>query len=85
MTKKQIKEFLKRLEGKEGCNFKEEIKGDPNSVTWKCDGRTHTISRKILTKMRITKNEQNSFLNECESSGGHCDCEILFNSAEHLL
>jgi len=28
MNKKRINEFLKRLEGTEGCDFKEKVKGD---------------------------------------------------------
>ena len=81
MIKSQIKEFLKRLEGKEGCNFQ----GKGKNMTWKCDSKTHTLSRKILTNMKISEEEQNTFLKECESHGGYCDCEILFNAAEFLL
>ena len=31
MNKKQIKEFLERLEGKEGCNFRKDKNGE---TTW---------------------------------------------------
>jgi len=82
MTKKQIKEFLERLEGKEGCDFTEDKKGE---ITWKCDSKTHKLSEKILTKMGVSKKEQKEFLKKCEDTGGYCDCEIIFNSSEHLI
>lgn len=81
MTKKQIKEFIKRLGGKEGCNFR----GKGKNMKWNCDAKTHNLSRKILTKMKISQKEQDEFLKKCEKYGGYCDCEILFNAEEHLL
>ena len=85
MEKQKIIEFLNRLEGEEGCNFREKEKGNPKSITWDCDGKTHKFSRKILTKMNISKIEQDIFLEECEMLGGYCDCEILLNAEEGLL
>ena len=64
------------MEGKEGCDFKENAKGD---ATWKCKGgNDHTIARKILKKYfpEYSIPESLKFFTE---HGGHCDCEILFN------
>ena len=83
MNQDRIKEFLKRLESPEGCNFREKIKGDPKSTVWNCDGN-FARSRKILMAMGIPIKEQDDFLEECKEFGGYCDCEILLNSAEHL-
>ena len=86
MNKKQINEFLKRLEGPEGCNFKETKKGDPESITWSCKGGTNKdLSVKILTAMKISPSKQAEFLTLCTLHGGHCDCEIIFNAAKHLI
>lgn len=83
MTKKQIKEFLKRLKGPEGCNFHEDTKGER---LWRCKaGNDKTYSKKILRSMGISKEEQLTFLSKCESLGGNCDCEIIFNAADHLI
>jgi len=84
MNQDQIKEFLNRLESPEGCNFREEVKGKPESIVWNCDS-DYKHSRRILTKMSIPKAEQDGFLERCGEHGGHCDCEILFNAEEHLL
>lgn len=85
MTKKQIQEFFKKLEGKGGCDFREKIKGDPDSLTWKCKGgNDKSLSEIILKKMKIKKADADKFLSRCDSYGGHCDCEIIFNAANHF-
>ncbi len=82
MTKPQIKTFLAKLEGKEGCNFRE-IKG---KITWTCkSGRDQSLSEKILTDMKIPKVERVKFLKKCSELSGYCDCEILFNVANRLV
>jgi hypothetical protein len=82
MNKGAIKEFLDRLEGPEGCNFHE----DPaRGLVWKCaGGRDQSLSRAILKAMGIRRGEAKTFLKRCYDLGGHCDCEILFNAADHL-
>lgn len=76
MTKKARKEFFKKLEGPEGCNFRK-VKGE---ISWKCGGgRSKVLSIAILNKMGICAADQQTFLQECDDSGGHCDCEIIFN------
>ena len=35
--------------------------------------------------MKIDKNEQKEFLEKCHNFGGHCDCEIIFNSSDNIL
>lgn len=82
ITSKQMLEFLERLEGPEGCNFKE---NENAKITWECKGGNNKdLSIKILTAMNIPTKDQVEFLTHCDELGGHCDCEILFNSAERL-
>lgn len=76
MTGEQIKEFLGRLEGPEGCNF--------TNSGWRCGGVDKPFSRAILNKMGIPHEEAEEFLDKCEELGGYCDCEILLNSAAQL-
>ena len=82
MKEEEIKTFLKRLEGKEGCNFRKDKKGE---TIWKCaGGMDKSLSKRILDSMGISETHQKKFLDKCHKLGGHCDCEILFNAAEHL-
>lgn len=77
MTKKTRKEFFKRLAGPEGCNFRQDKK---RGTVWNCGGRSSKdLSIAILDKMGICAADQQKFLQECDDSGGHCDCEIIFN------
>ena len=73
-------EFIDRLEGPAGCDFKEKEPGNVNSVTWKCaGGHDKSIAIKILEDMGdIDIPESLRFF---DKNGGHCDCEILFNVA----
>jgi hypothetical protein len=68
-------EFCARLEGPEGCDFKEDEKG---KVTWKCAGKNDkSFAMDILKTMPgINVDDSLAFF---EGSGGMCDCEILFN------
>ena len=77
MNNKDFKKFCEILEGKEGCNFREKVKDDPKSITWKCWGN-HKLAKKILKKY-FPKEDVNKFLEHCKNNGGYCDCEILFN------
>jgi hypothetical protein len=71
-------EFAEKLEGPEGCDFKEKEAGNPDSITWRCDNtRDKPLARAILEKMGSIDIEATfKFFDE---NGGHCDCEILFN------
>jgi hypothetical protein len=81
MEKARIEEFLSRLEGKEGCDFRE----GPNGPTWICEGGADkSLSRKILRSMLVPEEEAEAFLRACDDMGGHCDCEIVFNAADRL-
>lgn len=79
-------EFADRLHGSEGCDFKEEIPGDVDSITWRCAGgwdKTYAtaILRDIATHRDDVDVEASlAYYNE---HGGHCDCEILFNVDRH--
>lgn len=81
MTKKQYTEFFEKLEGEEGCDFREDADG---KVTWKCR-HDYALSHKILADMNIPIPDQNKFLDYCYEKGGHCDCEIIFNAMDHIL
>lgn len=75
-------EFLDRLEGPEGCDFKEKTPGDANSITWKCNGgKDKTFATRILKDMDLSETEIQDSLDYFDAHGGHCDCEILFNVA----
>ena len=83
LTKKQKKEFFSRLEGPDGCDFREDASG---KFIWNCKGdRCKDLSFKILKDMKISGENIAKFLEDCERTGGYCDCEIIFNSKEALL
>jgi hypothetical protein len=70
-------EFVDRLSGPEGCNFRKHP--DPKKkFTWECKGgRDQTLARKILSTMPGVDVE--GTLTWCREHGGFCDCEIIFN------
>ncbi len=70
-------EFLNRLEGPEGCDFKEDKTGQ---ITWKCTGKTdRPYAHAILKDMGFSEQEIADSMEWYEIGGGYCDCEILFN------
>lgn len=74
------REFCERLEGPDGCNFREKTPGDPDSITWTCGGgMDKTFAAAILKKMGFSELAIEASLAYFEAYGGHCDCEILFN------
>lgn len=77
LSKAQIREFLYRLAGNEGCQF--------SAFEWRCGGHEFIYARKILTLMHISESEQEKLLGLCKENGGYCDCEILMNAAPFLL
>jgi len=69
------REFVKLMEGEEGCNFRRKVDG---SWEWDCaSDESRPIARKILEKMGGIDVEKT--LKYFERKGGYCDCEILFN------
>lgn len=68
------REFLKRLEGPEGCNFR--LEGE--DCNWNCTGQDdRPYSRAILADMGGLDVE--GTLRYFDQHGGHCDCEVVFN------
>ncbi len=68
-------EFIERLEGSEGCDFKETEPGKP---TWECaGGRNKDFAKAILET--IPNVDIDASLEYFEKRGGYCDCEIIFN------
>jgi len=79
-------EFRDRLEGPEGCNFREKIPGDRETLTWDCKaGRDKTHAIAILTAMGATVSEIVASCEYFTAQGGFCDCEILFNVGTRRL
>ena len=73
-------EFLARLEGPEGCNFRQADPNDIETLTWDCNGgKNKDYAKKILAEMGGIDIDES--LKYFDLNGGHCDCEILFNMA----
>ena len=69
--------FIRRLEGPEGCDFRQDEDG---KFTWRCAGGTdQSLSRAILEQLPGIDVEGTLayFSDHC----GHCDCEVVFNVA----
>lgn len=68
------REFLGRLEGQEGCNFR--MEGE--ECNWSCSGQDdRPYSRSLLARMGDFDVE--GTLAYFSQHGGHCDCEVVFN------
>lgn len=76
---KDWRKFCKLLEGKDGCDFKDKVKGDPKSVTWKCAGGHDKSFATAILKKHFPNVDLDRTLKYFDEAGGHCDCEILFN------
>jgi hypothetical protein len=66
-------EFCDRLEGPEGCNFRQDENG---KWIWDCDN-DQSLAIAILEKMGAIDIPDS--LEYFEEHGGYCDCEILMN------
>jgi hypothetical protein len=67
-------EFVEKLEGPNGCNFRE-VDGESK---WTCKGgMDKSNAARILREMRGV--DLDATLAFFDQHGGHCDCEILFN------
>ena len=77
LSKSQIRYFLEKLAGDEGCQY--------TGIEWKCGGKEFTYSKKILNSINIPQGEQEKFFKICREYDGYCDCEILMNAAQFLL
>ena len=73
-------EFIKRLEGPEGCNFRRTDPDDPKTTRWRCGGGDNKDFAVAILKTMPDINIKKS-LKFFEDNGGFCDCEILFNVA----
>jgi len=72
-------EFVDRLEGPEGCNFRYSEKNNGCNV-WDCDNTAERPkARAILASMGFDEQAIEESLSIFEMEGGYCDCEILFN------
>jgi len=71
-------EFVDRLAGPEGCDFRETDDGPGTSI---CDPRDHTrpFCRNIMQHMGLSRMAIAVSLTYFEQRGGYCDCEVLFN------
>ena len=69
------REFMDRLEGPEGCNFRV-VEG---KTVWNCATQgtdVHKHSRAILESMGC---DVEASLDYFRGHGGYCDCEVIFN------
>jgi len=80
MSQSEIKNFFELLVGKEGVNL---LNMQHSGIN--CGGISYPISRLILKEMRICPEVQDRFLELCYYYGGHCDCEIVLNTANYFL
>ena len=67
----QWDEFIERLSGPEGCNFREDSNG---KLTWSWKGGE--LARAILAHYDV---DVEVSLQYCREHGGYCDCEIILN------
>ena len=74
-------EFIDRLAGPEGCDFRQTDAADPRSVTWRCDSEDDTcpLSRAILADLGFMPVAIDESIQYFHDHGGFCDCEILVN------
>ncbi|HEY7199626.1 MAG TPA: DUF2695 domain-containing protein [Candidatus Dormibacteraeota bacterium] len=64
-------EFIERLSGPEGCNFRD--------TRWTCHGTEKRFCREILTRMGLSDRAIAISLAYFEDHGGYCDCEVVLN------
>jgi hypothetical protein len=84
ISKKQMREFLKKLDSPEGCNFRE-IDGGTD-ITWTCNSHiSRPLSHAILHSMKVSEEDIKEIMDVAASGGGYCDCEILFNAQDALM
>lgn len=73
-------EFLDRLEGPEGCNFRQE----DGTFRFDCTSETEKRgARAALAAMGFTDEAIEASCAYFEEHGGYCDCEILLNISFH--
>lgn len=72
-------EFLLRLRGPEGCNFRYKGKGKKSTdIIWTCDGTANLpLTRALLAQYPGVDVEES--IAYYKAHGGHCDCEVVFN------
>jgi hypothetical protein len=73
------KDFLWRLAGPEGCDFRED---DDGNYEWECDG---TAERAKVILQDMGGFDVAGTLDWFASVGGGCDCEIFLNVDETAL
>jgi hypothetical protein len=72
-------EFMIRLEGPDGCNFRREDPDDESSpLVWDCAGN-HDRAEAILSDMGFGADTIDASIEAWEEAGGYCDCEVAFN------
>jgi hypothetical protein len=87
ISKKQMREFLKKLDSPEGCNFRK-VEGMPKGedITWTCNAHiSRPLSHAILHSMNVSETDIKEIMKVAEKGGGYCDCEILFNAQDALM
>lgn len=75
-------DFVERLNGPEGCDFRFEGPDDDiSNLRWTCDSQDDSLpfSRAIMKDMGFSDDEIDDSLAYFAENGGFCDCEVLFN------
>ena len=76
-------EFIERLVGSDGCNFRLTDPNDRTSATWNFDCTdAFPVSRRILGEMGLTPSEIENSTAYFRQHGGFCDCEVFLNLDE---
>lgn len=78
MSEEQFEALCEYLDSEQGCNFRERVPGDSQSITWKCDN-TLAMTRQWLQEHGLNVNAN---VGKLEALGGFCGCEVLFNTTE---
>ena len=78
------REFTERLDGPEGCDFRQLDPGDPMSITCNCMGDDiPRLAIGILHKMGGVDIPRS--IGFFRQYGGYCDCEILYNVEDSYI
>src|SRR5689334_12808271 len=73
---KRWKEFMKRLEGPEGCDVKPKDPSDPKRLYWSC-ANDYYFSRRILKAMGFNAESISASEDYFMVHRGRCNCKVL--------
>lgn len=78
MSTARWEKFFDLLNGPGYCDFHKDARG---KTVWTCaQGAARPLTVKALTAMKLSSKKISEVLDYCASTGGYCDCEVLFNT-----